>query len=74
MCDNLQTEMASLAAKRIRCSKARRERWESITHIEFPGGGSLGLYEPTHPTAISGAHKPVRRTQENRLAKGRLGA
>jgi hypothetical protein len=28
------------------------ERWGSITHIALPGGGTLGLYQPKHPTAL----------------------
>ena len=28
------------------------EGWGRLTTIEVPGGGTLGLYEPRHPTAI----------------------
>lgn len=52
MCDDLKAEMARLAEKGIRCSKAQKERWGSITRIELPGGGTLGLYQPTHRMAI----------------------
>jgi len=27
------------------------QRWGSIVHIELPGGGKLGLYQPKHPLA-----------------------
>jgi hypothetical protein len=27
-------------------------RWGSITKIQLPGGGKVGLYQPKHPTAI----------------------
>jgi hypothetical protein len=52
MCDDLNTEMAALAAKGVRCSEVHNERWGSITKLELPGGGQIGLYEPTHPVAI----------------------
>jgi hypothetical protein len=25
------------------------ERWGSITTIQLPGGGAIGLYQPKHP-------------------------
>lgn len=52
MCDDLKAEMGRLEGKGARCSKAQKERWGTITRVELPGGGSLGLYEPRHPTAI----------------------
>jgi catechol 2,3-dioxygenase-like lactoylglutathione lyase family enzyme len=52
MCDDLKAEMARLAAKGVQCGKVEKERWGSITKIRLPGGGAIGLYEPTHPTAI----------------------
>ena len=52
MCDDLKTEMASLARKGVKCSKVEEARWGSITKMELPGGGNVGLYQPTHPTAV----------------------
>ena len=53
MCDDLKTEMAALAQKGVECSKVEEARWGSITKIWLPGGGSVGLYQPKHPTAIA---------------------
>jgi catechol 2,3-dioxygenase-like lactoylglutathione lyase family enzyme len=53
MCDDLKAEMAALEAKGVHCSEAHNERWGSITKIELPGGGTVGLYEPRHALAIS---------------------
>jgi catechol 2,3-dioxygenase-like lactoylglutathione lyase family enzyme len=53
MCDDLAAEIAALQAKGVRCSEVHKERWGSITRIQLPGGGKLGLYEPTHPIAIA---------------------
>ena len=52
MCDDLKAEMASLARKGVKCSKVEEARWGSITKMELPGGGNVGLYQPQHPTAF----------------------
>jgi len=52
MCDDLEAEMAALAAKAVRCSKVREARWGSITRFRLPGGGKVGLYQPKHPSAL----------------------
>jgi catechol 2,3-dioxygenase-like lactoylglutathione lyase family enzyme len=52
MCEDLKAEMASLAEKGVRCSDVQEARWGSITKIQLPGGGKVGLYQPKHPTAI----------------------
>ena len=52
MCDDLQAEIAALAAKGVQCSEVHNERWGSITKIGLPGGGTVGLYQPRHPLAI----------------------
>ena len=51
MCEDLNAEMAALAEKGVRCSDVQEARWGSITKIQLPGGGKVGLYQPTHPTA-----------------------
>ncbi len=53
MCDDLNAEIASLAAKGVKFSKVHEERWGSITRVRLPSGGELGLYQPKHPTAIA---------------------
>jgi catechol 2,3-dioxygenase-like lactoylglutathione lyase family enzyme len=52
LCDDLKSEMASLAKKNVKCSKVQEERWGSITKMQLPGGGKIGLYQPKHPTAF----------------------
>jgi catechol 2,3-dioxygenase-like lactoylglutathione lyase family enzyme len=52
MCDNLTSEMDALAKKGVICSAVHEERWGSITHMQLPGGGEIGLYQPKHPTAL----------------------
>jgi len=55
MCDDLKAEIAALKAKGIECSKVEQERWGSITRIQLPGGGAIGLYQPKHPMALTRA-------------------
>ena len=53
MCEDLKTEMASLANKGVKCSKVQEPRWGSITKMRLPGVGEVGLYQPKHPTALA---------------------
>jgi catechol 2,3-dioxygenase-like lactoylglutathione lyase family enzyme len=52
MCDDLKTEMATLASKQVVCSAVQEARWGSIAKMRLPGGGEIGLYQPKHPTAL----------------------
>jgi len=52
MCDDLQATMQDLEAKGVECGAVMEARWGSVTSIQLPGGGELGLYQPKHPTAI----------------------
>ncbi len=49
LCDDLKAEMAALEAKGVGCLEVAEERWGSVTRIQLPGGGQLGLYQPKHP-------------------------
>lgn len=49
MCDDLKAEIDSLAKKGVTCSNVQEERWGSITKMQLPSGGSIGLYQPKHP-------------------------
>jgi catechol 2,3-dioxygenase-like lactoylglutathione lyase family enzyme len=55
VCDDLQVEIAALAAKNIGCSEVEEARWGSVTKIQLPGGGEVGLYQPKHPLALTRA-------------------
>jgi len=55
MCDNLAEQMKLLAAKKVVCSPVKKGQWGKRTSLRLPSGGEIGLYEPTHPTAIGPA-------------------
>jgi catechol 2,3-dioxygenase-like lactoylglutathione lyase family enzyme len=50
--NDLEGDMGALEKKGIHCSAVLKERWGSITRIQLPGGGTVGLYQPTHDLAI----------------------
>jgi hypothetical protein len=55
VCDDLPAEIAALGDKGVRCSGVEEARWGSVTKIQLPGGGEVGLYQPKHPLALATA-------------------
>jgi hypothetical protein len=53
MCDDLPETIASLAARSVRCTAIIEQRWGTTTTIALPSGGAIGLYQPSHPTALN---------------------
>ena len=52
MSDDLQALIQSLAAKSVVCAPVDKAPWGIKTTIRLPSGGVIGLYQPTHPTAL----------------------
>jgi catechol 2,3-dioxygenase-like lactoylglutathione lyase family enzyme len=52
MCDDLKATMRALKAKNAACAEISTERWGIRTTVKLPSGGEVGLYQPTHQTAI----------------------
>ncbi|HXO18840.1 MAG TPA: VOC family protein [Thermoanaerobaculia bacterium] len=52
MCDDLEATVKALAAKNVRCTEVTDAPWGFKTTIRLPSGGEIGLYQPTHPTAL----------------------
>ena len=52
MCDDVRAFVKSLEAKKVRCSAIEEAPWGLATSIPLPSGGEIGLYQPSHPTAI----------------------
>lgn len=55
MCDDLDATIRQLKTKGVECGAVSNQGWGLLTHLKLPDGGTLGLYEPRHPTAISGS-------------------
>jgi catechol 2,3-dioxygenase-like lactoylglutathione lyase family enzyme len=55
MTDDLAATIAWLGAKGVACTEIQTASWGSSTAVRLPSGAHLGLYQPTHPTAIGAA-------------------
>jgi len=53
MCDDLKATLAALETKKIAHTEIERENWGLRTTIKLPSGSELGLYQPSHATAIA---------------------
>ena len=53
MCNDLGAEIAALAQRGVRCSTVEEARWGSVTKVQLPGGGTVGLYQPNHRVALT---------------------
>jgi hypothetical protein len=52
MCDDLESTMKSLQAKKARFGAIEEARWGTVTTLVLPSGAKVGLYQPKHPTAV----------------------
>jgi|SRR5690349_12870989 hypothetical protein len=52
MCDDLAATMTELEAKGVKTGAIGQASWGRFTSLQLPSGGSLGLYQPSHPTAV----------------------
>lgn len=52
MCDDLDAELRRLRDEGVTCSEVEAARWGSVAKLTLPGGGEVGLYQPSHPTAL----------------------
>jgi predicted enzyme related to lactoylglutathione lyase len=55
MCDDIEATVADLEAKGVEFVAPISEAgFGRMTRMRVPGGGELGLYQPTHPSPLSG--------------------
>lgn len=52
MCDDLPATMKSMESKKVSCTPVVKAEWGITTTVRLPSGAALGLYQPTHPSAI----------------------
>lgn len=53
MCDDVKAFIAEMAAKGVQCSAVDEQRWGAITKLTLPGGGTIGVYQPKHPSPLT---------------------
>src|SRR3954452_8095494 len=52
MCDNIDATIDELRGKGVQLDRhVEEQRWGRLARIPVPGAGTVGLYEPRHPTA-----------------------
>ena len=53
MCDDLDATLASLGEQGVELpGEPVQARFGRLARIRLPGGGELGIYQPSHPTAL----------------------
>jgi catechol 2,3-dioxygenase-like lactoylglutathione lyase family enzyme len=52
MCDDIEAFTERMSERGVQCTDRSTERWGSITRLTLPGGGTLGVYQPSHPSPI----------------------
>ena len=53
MCDDIKATVHELKGKGVEfLQPTKKLPWGLLTSIKIPGGGEIGLYQPTHPTAL----------------------
>lgn len=60
MCDDVKATVAELKEKGVSCEALTEARFGLLTSVNIPGGGSIGLYQPTHPTALGKFKMPAK--------------
>jgi predicted enzyme related to lactoylglutathione lyase len=52
MCDDLEAVIRSLASSRVAVTPIAEAPWGRHTAVQLPSGGKIGLYQPSHETAL----------------------
>jgi hypothetical protein len=52
ICADIRAAVNALEAKNVSCTPISEAEWGFFTIVRLPSGGKIGLYQPTHPTAI----------------------
>ena len=53
MCSDLQEYINYLKSRNVSCTEITQAPWGIKTTIKLPSGSEMGLYQPTHPTALN---------------------
>jgi len=52
MCDDIAATLRDLISKKVKVSEISEQRWGKLASLVLPGGGKIGIYEPTHPSPL----------------------
>ena len=61
LCDDIARLVEALERGGVPCSPVETHAWGLLTHVNLPGGGTLGIYEPKHtrPGGEAGPWEPA---------------
>jgi hypothetical protein len=48
MCDDIHAFNSEMEKQGVACSAIQDEGWGLLSQLTLPGGGKLGVYQPTH--------------------------
>ncbi len=48
ICDDVHRFVEEMQTHKVSCQPVQDKGWGLLTHLELPGGGKLGVYEPRH--------------------------
>ena len=52
ICDDIRATVNALEAKRVTCTPIAEAEWGLFTIVQLPSGARIGVYQPSHRTAI----------------------
>jgi catechol 2,3-dioxygenase-like lactoylglutathione lyase family enzyme len=53
MCDDIAATLKDLHSKNVKVSEIQKERWGKLARFTLPGGGKIGIYEPSHASPLN---------------------
>jgi catechol 2,3-dioxygenase-like lactoylglutathione lyase family enzyme len=53
MCDDDEAFVKQMSQRGVECAELSTERWGSFTRLMLPSGGTLGVYQPSHPSPLT---------------------
>ncbi len=53
MCDDVDALVSRLAQRGIAATPVVDQGWGRVTAVELPGGETIGIYQPQHPSPLS---------------------
>ena len=56
MCDNIASTLSDLRSRNVSVAEITEQRWGKVASFWLPGGGKIGIYEPTHASPLQGKH------------------
>jgi hypothetical protein len=52
MCDDIAATLKDLQSKNVQVSGVNEQRWGRLATFTLPGGGKVGIYEPSHASPL----------------------